>query len=142
MNHALLPIGSSFPTLSGVFITLDTGHPVSAWHALLAAIAALYENSRAADTVYLDLAHMARELAQAATVKREYGAYLKAAVAVLIAAVEHGATSPESLQPLAKMTGGGMPGDAKLTELLIHVDTLLSEHAQGAKDPLDDKSET
>ena len=140
VNYGLVPIGSSFPPI-GVFVTLDKGRTVSATHALLEAIAAPYEHSRSTDAAYLDLAHVVRELAQATTVKREYGIYLKVALAVLIAALEHDIAPPDSLKPIANLTSGGISEDANLKELLIHVDTLLADHLQGAKSPFSDETE-
>ncbi len=130
MNSSLHPIDSPFP-LVGVFVTLDTGRAVQAAHALLQAIAAPYEDGPSRAASYLDLAHVVCELAQAATVKREYDTYLKAALAVLVSAAEGNLASRESLQPLARITGGSIRADPQLAELLIRVDVLLSDHAPG-----------
>jgi hypothetical protein len=128
MNYGLMPIDSSFPTLAEIFVTLDTDRPVSATRALVAALVAPYEDSGSTETAFLDLALVAGKLAQASNVKRDYLSYLKTALAVLIAAVEHGDASPACLESLAKTIGNGISEDAKLAQLLVRLNRLLSDH--------------
>jgi hypothetical protein len=128
MNYALMPIDSSFPTLAEIFVTLDTDRPVSATRALVAALVAPYEDGGPTETVYLDLALVTSKLAKASNMKPDYLSYLKTALAVLIAAVEHGDASPASLESLAKTIGNGISEDAKLTQLLARLNRLLSDH--------------
>lgn len=128
MNYGLMPIDSSFPTLAETFVTLDTDRPVSATRALVAALIAPYEDGASTETAFLDLALVASKLAQASDVKHDYLSYLKTALAVLIAAVEHGDTSLAALEPLAKTIGNGISEDAKLTELLARLNMLLSDY--------------
>jgi hypothetical protein len=128
MNYALTPIDSSVPALAEIFVTLDTGRPVSARRALVAALVAPYEHGGSTETAYLDLALVASKLAKASNVKPDYLSYLKMALAVLIAAVEHGDASPASLEPLAKTIGNGISEDAKLTQLLARLNRLLSDY--------------
>jgi len=111
MNHALLPFGVSFPTVANVFVVLDVNRPVSATHALLAALVAPYTDGDPAGLAYLELASVTRELAKASNVDHDYDAYLKTALAVLMSAVEHGAAPPASLQPIKEMTSDTNPED-------------------------------
>jgi hypothetical protein len=128
MNHGLLPFGASFPTVANVFVTLDADRPVSATHALLAALVAPYEpGSTTTGTVYLDLACVTRELAQASNVDRDYDTYLKTALAVLMSAAEHGTAPLTSLEPLAEITRNRNPEDKQLAELLTRLDQLLAD---------------
>jgi hypothetical protein len=128
MNYGLMPIDSSFPTLAEIFVTLDRDRPVSATRVLVAALVAPYENGGSTETAFLDLALVASKLAEASTVKRDYLSYLKTALAVLISAVEHGDASPACLEPLARTIGSGISEDAKLTQLLVRLNRLLSDH--------------
>jgi hypothetical protein len=138
MAHGLLPLVSAFPEIANIFVILDDGRAVSAAHALLSALYAPYQDGILKDSVYLDLAHVARELAQAPNVERD-NSYLKAALALLISAVEQGTALPRSLEPLAGMTSNTVPADAELTQLLNQLDTLLSSHRLGGKSSQDEK---
>jgi len=138
MNHALLPLGASFPTVANVFVILEPDRPVSATNALLAALVAPYDNDSPAGPAYLDLARVTHELAQASNVDRDYDAYLKTALAVLISAVEQGAAPPASLQPFAETMDGANPGDAQLRALRTRMERLLLDHGLASKHPQDD----
>ena len=76
---------------------------------------------------YLDLAHVARELAQAPNAEDHYP-YLKAALDVLISAVEQGAAPPASLEPLTGLASATTTGDTKLTRLIARLQSLLTGH--------------
>ena len=121
LAHGLLPLTSSFPTIANAFVVLDDERVVSAAHALLSALYAPYQDDNTTkDSVYTDLAYVACKLAQAPNV--EHGtSYLKAALSVLLSAVEQGTASPRSLEPLAGVANTPVSGDAKLTELLIRL---------------------
>ena len=131
MAHGLVAVTSSFPAVANVFVILDEDRVVSAVHALLAALYAPYQEDTPGVSVYLDLAHVARRLVQAPNIERD-NSYLKASLAVLISAVEHGGAPTASLEPLAGMASNAVPEDAKLTELLTRLDRLLSGHGLGA----------
>jgi len=120
LAHGLLPLTSSFPTIANAFVVLDDERVVSAAHALLSALYAPYQDDNPKDSVYTDLAYVACKLAQAPNV--EHGtSYLKAALSVLLSAVEQGAISSRSLEPLAGVANNPVSGDAKLTQLLIRL---------------------
>ncbi len=125
MSHSLDPSVLSFPATANVFVILDDERAVSAIHALLSAFYAPYQEGALADSAYLDLAQVARKLTQAPNAADHYS-YLKAALDVLISAVGQGAASPASLEPLAGLTSGTTAKDAKLTEILVRLDNLLS----------------
>ena len=127
MSHGLLPFGASFPTVANVFVTLEPDRAVSATNALLAALVAPYQNNSRTDSVYLDLARVAHELAQASNVERDYDAYLKTALAVLMSAVEQGAAPPTVLEPLASTTTKGNSEDGQLRALLARMNRLALE---------------
>ncbi len=128
MNHALLPLGASFPTVANVFVTLDTDRPVSATNALLAALVAPYHDDSRTGSVYLDLARVTRELAHASDIERDYDVYLKTALGILMSAVEQGAAAPTALEPLASIRIRGNSEDRQLGELLTRLDTLLFDN--------------
>jgi hypothetical protein len=128
MNYGLVPIDSPFPTLAEIFVTLDTGRPVSAARALLAALVAPYESGVSKETAFLDLALVASKLAQVSKAGPDRLSYLKMAFAVLIAAVDRGDASSAALEPVVKSIGSGIPEDAKLTELLARLKMLLYDH--------------
>jgi len=128
MNYVLVPIDSSFPTLAEVFVNLDTDRPVSATRALLAALVAPYRSGVSTETAFLDLALVASKLAQVSNAGPDHLSYLKMALAVLIAAVEHGDAPPAALEPVAMSIGNEISEDAKLTQLLARLNRLLSNH--------------
>ncbi len=68
-----------------------------------------------------DLADVAIELGQNPSEEPDRDAYLNTALAVLIAAVERGATSPAVLGPLAAAIDNRFRGDPKLTRQLIRM---------------------
>ena len=123
-----MPLDSSFPTLEEIFVTLDTGRPVSATRALLGALVAPYEGDASTETAFIDLALVVNKLAQVSNLGPDYLSYLKMALAVLISAVEHGDASPAVLEPVAKSIGNGISEDARLTELLARLNILISDH--------------
>ena len=129
MLHSLGPSISSFPKTANFFVVLDDQRAVSAIHALLSAFWAPYQESAPTDSTYLDLAQVARKIAQAPNAEEHYP-YLKAALNVLISAVEQGAALPASLQPLAGLINHITTEDAKLTKLLARLDTLVSSRAE------------
>jgi len=128
MNWVLMPIDSSFQTFREVFVTLDTDRPVSATRALLAALVAPYRTGVSTEAAFRDLAVVASKLTQIRNTQPDCVAYLTMALAVLIAAVEHGDASPGALEPVAKSIGDDMSGDARLTQLLARLNRLLSNH--------------
>jgi hypothetical protein len=125
--HILAPSISSFPATANVFIVLDNERALSAIYALLSAIYSPYQKGLRTDSVYLDLAQVVCRLAQAPDAHDHYP-YLHAALDVLVSAVEQGATSPASLESLAGLASGAKMEDAKLTELLARVASMLSGH--------------
>ena len=129
MLHSLGPSISSFPTTANFFVVLDDQRAVSAIHALLSAFWAPYQESAPTDSTYLDLAQVARKIAQAPNAEEHYP-YLKAALNVLISAVQQGVALPPSLQPLAGLINDIKTEDAKLTKLLARLDTLVSSRAE------------
>ena len=134
MNHALFPFGTSLPTLANVFVTLDESRPVSAAHALLAALVAPYQNDTNTDSVYDDLARVARELAQMPESEQDYisspenenSAYLKTALSILISAVEQGAAPPAPLKTLTTSAKDN-PQDHQLHALLARIEDLFPD---------------
>ena len=136
MLHSLGPSISSFPKTANFFVILDDQRAVSAIHALLSAFWASYQEDSPRDSTYLDLAQVARKIAQAPNAEDHYP-YLKAALNVLMSAVEQGAALPASLQPLAGLINDITTEDAKLTELLARLDTLVSSRAEVDQAALD-----
>ena len=128
MNYVLVPLDSSFPTLEESFVTLDTDRPVSATRALLAALVAPYETGVSTETAFLDLALVVSKLAQVSNAEPDFFSYLKTALAVLIAAVEHGDASPAALEPVVNSIRGRISEDEKLAQLLARLNRLLSDH--------------
>ncbi|MGD0608906.1 MAG: AAA family ATPase [Streptosporangiaceae bacterium] len=127
MAHSLAPLASSFPASANVFVVLDGGRAVSATHALLSVLYAPYREGVPDDSVYLILAEVACKIAQDPSVESG-NAYLKAALGVLVSAVEQCAAPPISLQPFAGLVSDSITKDTKLTELLVRLDGLLSAH--------------
>ena len=134
MNHGLQPLGDTFPTVANVFVALDTDRPVSAVQALLAALLAPYHNASQPTSAYSDLARVTCELAHPSNLEYDYGAYLKTALAILVSALEHGAVSPASLEPLIEATNLN-PEDPQLTDLLTRLEELLRDHRTDGKPP-------
>jgi hypothetical protein len=126
MIQALHPLGVVFPTLANVFVTVEPNRPISATQALLAALVTRFDPSGGAEAACRDLARLTGSLSQATNAAAEYGAYLKAALSVLLAAVEAGAASAASLQPLADLRDIGDTGDAQLGVLMSRLDSLRS----------------
>jgi hypothetical protein len=108
-------------------VILEDGVVVSAAHALLSAIYAPYQDPAPGDSVYLMLARTACVLTQHSNLEGDHS-YLKAALRVLISAVEQGLASRACLEPLAGLSGGAITEDTKLMELLHRLDSLLSDH--------------
>jgi len=127
MSHSLGPSISSFPVTANVFVILGDGRTVSAINALLSAFYLPYQEGAPAGPAYLDLAHVARELARAPNAEDHYP-YLKAALDVLISAVEQGAAPPASLEPLTGLASATTKGDTKLTKLIARLQSLLTGH--------------
>ena len=127
MEHIIAPLVSSFPATANVFIILDNERAVSAIHALLSAFYAPYQKGANIDSAYLGLAQVVRKLAQAPDAEDHYP-YLKAALDVLISAVEQGATSPALLQSLAGLTSDTTAEDVTMIKLLAHVTNTLSNY--------------
>ena len=113
MAHGLAPLVSSFPTTANVFVILDDERVVSAVHALMAALYAPYRDGTLKGSVYLDLAHVTRKLTQAPNVAQD-ASYLKAALAVLISALDRGAASPASVGPIVGLISKTSTEDANL----------------------------
>jgi len=134
MNHALFPFGASFPAIANTFVILDETRPVSATHALLAALVAPYQEDANTDSVYDDLAFVATELSRIPESEQDYisnpendnSAYLKTALAILISAVEQGSAPPSSLKRLT-MSAKDNPQDHQLRELLTRAAVLLHD---------------
>jgi hypothetical protein len=129
MVHDLTPLLSSFPAVANVFVALDNGKMVSAAHALLAALYAPYQEDAPDVSVYQDLACVARKLTQEPSVT-DNDAYLKAALGVLISAVEQGRVPSAVLEPFAESADHAITKDAKLAELLTKLGALLSSHGK------------
>jgi len=127
MAYALAPLVSSFPTVANASVVLDDGVVISATHALLSALYAPYRDSVSDDSVYLTLARTACMITQDPNVERD-NSYLKAALRILISAVEQGAATAASLQPFAGLANDAFTGDGKLTELLDRATRLLSRY--------------
>ena len=134
MNHGLQPLGDAFPTVANVFVALDTDRPVSAVQVLLAALLAPHHNGSQASSAYSDLARVTRELAHPSNLEYDYGAYLKAALAVLVSGLERGAASPASLEPLIEATNMNLE-DPQLRNLLTRLQELLRDHRDDGKPP-------
>jgi hypothetical protein len=126
MNYVLVPLGSPFPALEESFVTLDSERPVSATRALLAALVAPYESSASAGAAFLDLALVVSKLSQVSNVEPDFPSYLKTALTVLIAAIEHGDASPAALEPVVKSISAETSDDSTLTHLLARLNRLLS----------------
>ena len=134
MNHALFPFGASFPAIANAFVILDETRPVSATHALLAALVAPYQEDANTDSVYHDLAFVATELSRIPESEQDYisspendnSAYLKTALAILISAVEQGSAPLSSLKRLT-MSVRDNPQDHQLHELLTRAAILLPD---------------
>jgi hypothetical protein len=126
MTHGLEPFASAFPSVANLFVNLDDGRPVSATHALLAALVASYQGPGQERPAYLNLARVtaALALASTSTADHDYTVYLKTALGLLVSAVEHGAAPPSALQPLAETTHVASPDDARLTELVTRLHRL------------------
>ena len=135
MNYGLQPLADTFPTVANIFVNLDPDRPVTAAQALIAALLAPYGNGSSADLAYLDLARVARELAQAPDLGRDYDTYLKTALGVLLSAVEHGSAIPASLEPLIEGTNDLTHEDAQLADLHARLRELLRDHLPGSKRP-------
>jgi len=101
INHGSLPITSSFPAVANVFVMLDD-RPVSATHAMAAALIEPYQDGAPAGQVYRELASVAAELARTPTVEPDRDAYIAMALAVLGAAVARGAAQAEDLALLTE----------------------------------------
>jgi hypothetical protein len=132
MNHALFPFGASFPAIANAFVILDETRPVSATHALLAALVAPYQEDANTDSTYDDLVFVATELSQIPENEQDYisspendhSAYLKTAIAILVSAVEQGAAPPSCLKRLI-MSVKGSPQDQQLRDLLARAAILF-----------------
>lgn len=133
MNHALHPLGTSFPTIANIFVTLDSDRPVSATHALLAALVAPYDQVSPTGSPYMDLAVVTRELRLASNVDHEYGVYLKTALAVLVSAVEAGVAPSLALELVAEMANDMTQDDAQTVALFNRVDSLLAANDSTGK---------
>ena len=128
------PFGASFPAIANTFVILDETRPVSATHALLAALVAPYQEDANTDSVYDDLAFVATELSRIPESEQDYisnpendnSAYLKTALAILISAVEQGSAPPSSLKRLT-MSAKDNPQDHQLRELLTRAAVLLHD---------------
>ena len=134
MIHGLQPLGEAFPAVANVFVALDTDRPVSAVQVLLAALLAPYQNGSQATSAYSDLARVTLELAHPSNLEHDYGIYLKAALAVLVSAVERGTASPASLEPLTEAANVNLE-DPQLRNLLTRLEELLRDHRADSKPP-------
>jgi hypothetical protein len=143
MNHALFSLGGSFPSIANAFVVLDGSRPVSATNALIAALVAPYQTDGNTGSVYDDLARVAHELSQLGDSGDDYmssseidcNSYLKTALAVLISAVEQGATSPVTLKTLVTSSENN-PQDNQLAGLLARVANLLFDYRPETQEPL------
>ena len=143
MNHALFPLGGSFPSIANAFVVLDGSRPVSATNALIAALVAPYQTDGNIGSVYDDLARVAHELSQLGDSGDDYmssseidcNSYLKTALTVLISAVEQGATSPVTLKTLVTSSKNN-PQDNQLAGLLARVANLLFDYRPETQEPL------
>lgn len=137
MRHALAPLLSSFPAVANVFVVLDNDKVVSATHALLAALYAPYQEDSPDESVYQDLARVACKVTLDPSLERN-NPYLKAALGILISAVEQGRASPSALEPLEELTSDAIRQDSKLTGLIVRLNELLSGHRPGAAEQSQD----
>ncbi len=126
MTHGLAPLLTTFPTTANSFVMLDDGRAVSAVNALIAALCAPYREGALEESVYLDLATVTRKIMEASNVTQD-APYLKMALGVLISAVSQGAVSPRSIGPIVGSIGKMAARDAKLAELMLRLDGLLSK---------------
>jgi hypothetical protein len=134
MNHALFPFGTSLPAVANAFVILGESRPVSATHALLAALVAPYQRDANTDSVYDDLAFVAYELSRIPESGQDYisspendiNAYLKTALAILISAVEQGAASSAPLKRLT-LSATDNPQDRQLRDLLTRAASLFPD---------------
>ena len=126
MAHGLLPVSSAFPAVANVFVVIGEDRVISAAHALLAALYAPYKDGAREDSAYNDLAYVADKLAHTPDMNSD-NSFLKAALAVLISAVQRGVAPLASLRPFAGLTSDGH--DPELTELLTCLRELLAGHA-------------
>ena len=138
MAHGLAPLVSSFPTTANVFVVLDDERVVSAVHALISALCAPYREGTLRESVYLDLAQVTRKLVEASNVAQD-APYLKMALGVLISAVDQGAVSPASIEPIVGLISKMTTEDTNLTELLARLDRLLSDYGLTGKTTQKDK---
>jgi class 3 adenylate cyclase len=111
INHGVLPITSSFPALANVIVILDEDRPVSATYALTAALIAPYQDHESTGKVYRDLADVAIELAKTPSEEPDRDAYVKTALAVLIAAAERGDAPSAVLGSLSAVIHNRFPND-------------------------------
>ena len=128
MTHGLLALGRAFPSVANVFVTLPDSRPASATSALLAALVAPYTQGDPADSAYHDLAYVAGELAGASNVDRDYDAYLKTALTVLLSAVELEITPASTLQPLSE-TLAATADDSQMSALIARLHAALRRPA-------------
>jgi hypothetical protein len=134
MNHALFPFGTSLPAVANAFVILGESRPVSATHALLAALVAPYQRDANTDSVYDDLAFVPYELSRIPESGQDYisspendiNAYLKTALAILISAVEQGAASSAPLKRLT-LSATDNPQDRQLRDLLTRAASLFPD---------------
>ena len=109
ISHGTLPITSSFPAVANVFVVVEEGRPVSAAHALAAALMAPYLNLEPPQRGYRDLASVATELARTPSDEPDRDTYVKIALAVLITAVQSGPCFPRSSNLFSMRVPKGLP---------------------------------
>jgi hypothetical protein len=124
--------------MAHVFINLPENRHVSAANALMSAIVEPHENHGKTGSVYLDLAQVVQVLAEASTREGDYDVYLKAALTVLLSAVEQGAAPRTLLEPIASIMAKKNFSDRQLMDLLIRLNGFLHGPEQGALHRQDD----
>jgi hypothetical protein len=112
-----------------VFAPLDDGRIVSAAYALISALYAPYQDDPFEESVYLDLAQVARKLMVASDVDvAEDAPFLRVALRVLVSAVEQRIVSPSSVELIAALISDMTAEDTGLTELLARLDGAISNY--------------
>jgi hypothetical protein len=137
MAHDLAPLISSFPTTANVFVAVGDGRVVSAVHALISALYALYQQGPIKESVFADLAHITAKLMMASNVAQD-AAFLKVALGVLISSVNEGIASPASVELIAQSMSEVSAEDAELTELVARLQGAM-EHSRCNQGPFEPK---
>jgi hypothetical protein len=126
MAHALHSLGN----MTHVVISLSENHSVSAANALIAAVIEPHDSRIEASSAYVDLAAAISVLAENSDLDGDYGAYLRAALFVLLSAVEHGYAPRELLESVRPAMTGKMASGKQLADLAGRLNALLPSQSQ------------